>query len=181
MSSTGRRSERAYNFCPNCGQPLERKQVNGRERPACAACGFIYFADPKVAVSVLIAQDGKVLLVRRAVVPRIGYWALPAGFVDAGELPEKTAMREVREETGLEVALDGLLTIEPIANPDKQGFLMMYRGHVLSGTLRAQDDVSEASWFAPSEIPWNELAFETTTQILQRWLRESAVEVLSHE
>jgi ADP-ribose pyrophosphatase YjhB (NUDIX family) len=181
VSSNGRRTERAYNYCPNCGQPLQRKTVNGRERPACAACGFVYFADPKVAVSVLLAQEGRVLLVRRAVVPRIGYWALPAGFVDAGELPQETAVREVREETGLEVALNGLLTIQPIANPDKQGFLMMYRGHVLSGTLRAQDDVSEARWFTPGEIPWNDLAFETTNQVLRHWLQESAEEVLPHE
>jgi ADP-ribose pyrophosphatase YjhB (NUDIX family) len=128
------------------------------------------FADPKVATSVLISHEGRVLLVKRAVVPRIGYWALPAGYVDVDELPAQTAVREVQEETGLQVTLGDLLDIKPLANPAKQGFLMIYQGTVTGGTLRAGDDVSAVSWFAPEEIPWADLAFESTREMLERWL-----------
>lgn len=166
-----------FNFCPRCGQPLQNKIVFGQERRACQACGFVHFEDPKVAVAVLLSRNGaaagpQVLLVRRAVVPRIGFWALPAGFVDAGELPHQAAQREVLEETGLRVRLQGLLDILPLDNPDKRGFLMLYRGQVIEGALNASDDVSEVRWFAPADIPWSDLAFSTTHQVLRRWRDE---------
>ncbi|MEA3337853.1 MAG: NUDIX hydrolase [Chloroflexota bacterium] len=158
-----------YNFCPRCGQALVTKEASGRDRRVCDACGFIHFQDPKVAVSVLVSDEGRVLLVRRAVIPRIGYWALPAGFVEIGELPAEAAVRETQEETGLTVALDGIIDMQPIAHPNKAGFIMIFGGHVLSGTLQAQDDVSEARWFAAPEIPWEDVAFQSTRQILLRW------------
>lgn len=142
----------------------------GRERPACGACGWVHFEDPKAAVAVLLTEGGRVLLVRRAVEPRIGYWALPAGFVDVDELPQQTAVREAFEETGLQVNLDRILDIKPLSNPSKRGFLVLYEGHVIGGKLAARDDVSEARWFFPWEIPWSELAFETTTDVLELWL-----------
>lgn len=141
-------------------------------RPACETCGFIHFRDPKVAVAVLVSAKRQVLLVRRAVTPRLGYWALPAGFVDADELPAATAVREVREETGLEIAVDELLDIQPMPNPDKPGFVIVYRGRLLGGELQAQDDVSEACWFAPDQVPWDELAFDSTRQAVELWLAE---------
>ncbi len=170
--------KQAYNFCPRCGQPLQEKQAFGQVRPVCDACGFVYFEDPKVAVAVLMSASGgpsansadEVLLVRRAVDPRIGYWALPAGFVDAGELPDEAARREVSEETGLQVRLNGLLDIVPLDHPEKRGFLLRYHGQVTSGRLAASDDVSEARWFAPAGIPWGELAFHSTGEVLRRWL-----------
>ena len=167
----------SYNFCPNCGQPLLRRRVAGHVRPTCDSCRFVHYDDPKVAVSVLVTRESQVLLVKRAVVPQIGYWALPAGFVDGHELPGQTAVREVLEETGLIVSLLGLMDIQPIANPDKRGFLMMYRGLPQGGALRPGDDVSEARWFKAEEIPWQDLAFDTTRQILRRWLDERAQDI----
>ncbi len=101
-----------------------------------------------MAAAVLLTEGDTVLLVRRGVSPRIGYWALPAGFVDPGELPEETAVREVAEETGLAVALDGFMGFSRITNPDKPGVLVYFGGHPVGGQLQAQDDVSEACWFA---------------------------------
>lgn len=161
-----------FSFCPRCGRQLQASEAFGRTRPSCTACGYVHFADPKVATSVLVTHAGQVLLVKRAVVPRIGYWALPAGFVDVDELPAQTAVREVMEETGLQVSLGNLLDIKPLANPNKQGFLMIYRGTVLGGTLRPGDDVSAVSWFAPAEIPWTDLAFESTREVLEDWLHD---------
>ncbi|MCB0242585.1 MAG: NUDIX hydrolase [Anaerolineae bacterium] len=163
-----------YQFCPYCAAPLIVREVAGRERPACDACGFVQFQDPKMAAAVLLTEDNKVLLVRRAVSPRIGYWALPAGFVDPGELPEETAVREVAEETGLLVALGGFMGFARITNPDKPGVLVYFAGHPVGGQLQAQDDVSEARWFSPAGIPWDDLAFSSTRMILESWANGAA-------
>jgi ADP-ribose pyrophosphatase YjhB (NUDIX family) len=162
-----------YRFCPRCGQRLTEREAFGLLRPVCAACGFVHFRDPKVAAAVLLDQDGRVLLIRRNVDPRRGFWALPAGFVEVDELPDEAAMREVLEETGLHVTIDRLLSIRRMANPDKPGILLTYQGQVNGGQLQAADDVSEACWFAAGEIPWDELAFETTRNSLRAWLADN--------
>ncbi len=159
-----------YRYCPRCGQPLNKKETFGRLRPACAACGFVHFLDPKLAAAVLLSEDGRVLLIRRAVDPQAGRWALPAGFVEVDELPDEAAAREALEETGLHVEVDHLLRIRRMANPDKPGLLLTYRGRVTGGRLQPADDVSDARWFAAAEIPWDELAFETTRETLRDWL-----------
>ena len=159
-----------FHFCPYCATPLSLQMRFGKERPVCEACGFVQYQDPKVAASVLAIEGEQVLLIRRGVPPRQGFWALPAGFVEVDELPDQTAVREAAEETGLQIELDGLLAIRRIANPDKPGILIYYRGHPIGGQLQADDDVTEARWFRTNEIPWDELAFETTHEMLQLWV-----------
>jgi ADP-ribose pyrophosphatase YjhB (NUDIX family) len=162
-----------YRFCPRCGQPLIQQEAFGRLRPVCAACGFVHFRDPKVAAAVLLCDQDRVLLVQRAVDPRRGFWALPAGFVEVDELPHEAAAREALEETGLRVAVGDLLRIRRMTNPDKPGLLLTYQGEVIGGDLQANDDVSAARWFSAGEIPWNDLAFETTHETLRQWLAAS--------
>ena len=159
-----------FRFCPRCGQPLVEKDAFGRLRPVCAACGFVHFRDPKVAAAVLLSNNDQVLLIRRAVDPGRGLWALPAGFVEVDELPDEAAAREALEETGLHVEIGDLLRIRRMTNPDKPGLLLTYRGEIIGGNLQANDDVSEARWFGAAEIPWDELAFETTHESLRDWL-----------
>ena len=118
----------------------------------------------------LLSDHGRVLLIRRAVDPGRGLWALPAGFVEVDELPHEAATREALEETGLHVEIGDLLRIRRMANPDKPGLLLTYSGRVLAGDLQANDDVSEARWFGVHELPWDELAFETTRESLSEWL-----------
>lgn len=137
----------------------------GKPRPTCPQCGYIHYADPKVAAVVFIEQAGKVLLVRRGIQPEMGKWALPAGYVDYGEDPRLTAVREVREETGLEIDLTRLL--EVMFTPPV--IVIIYAGVVISGRLQAADDAEAVDWFAPTHLP--ELGFSSTVMILQRWQR----------
>lgn len=160
-----------YTYCPHCGAPLTEGIKFGRLRRLCRYCGFIHFADPKVAVAALVTDRGRVLLVRRAAVPRIGFWALPAGYMDADELPEEAVVREVAEETGITIRPQALHGIAPLAGwNERRGILLLYRAEPLAGEPVPADDVSEVRWFAAAEIPWDELAFESTAQFLREWL-----------
>jgi ADP-ribose pyrophosphatase YjhB (NUDIX family) len=164
-------SERSYVFCPRCGAPLADGMEFGRLRRICRYCGFIHFVEPKVAVAALVSDGARVLLVRRAAVPRIGFWALPAGYMDADELPEEAVAREVAEETGIVIRVLGLHGIAPLAGwTERRGILVLYRAEPVTGEACAADDVSEVRWFTWEEIPWDELAFESTAQFLREWL-----------
>ncbi len=152
-------------YCLRCGTPLVPRMKGGRLRPVCPACGWAFFPDPKVAVAVLIEQDDRVLLVRRVHPPEQGRWTLPAGFVDAGEDPVQAAIRECREETGLSVAITGLLDVLAVkAHPEGADILLVYRGRVLGGTLTAGDDADRAAFFPRHRLP--PLAFASTRRIL---------------
>ena len=157
-------SEDVY-FCLRCGNPLEQAERFGRWRPVCPACGWIYFADPKVATAALIQQLGKILLVRRANDPQRGKWTLPAGFVDAGEDPAEAVRRECLEETGLEVRVTDLVDVLfGQEHPRGSHLLIVYRAEIVAGTLRPGDDVDQAAFFGLNGLP--PLAFLTTRRIL---------------
>ncbi len=156
------------NFCPRCGTRLEQAVCFGQERPVCPACGYIHFADPKVAVAVLVEQNGRVLLVRRVNAPFRGLWTLPAGFVNAGEDPARAAERECKEETGLSVRVNRVLdVIAGREHPRGADFVIAYLAEVISGELTAGDDADQAAWFDRDRLP--DLAFEATRKILARF------------
>ncbi len=159
-------------FCPRCAAPLATRRVDGRPRRACPACGYVHFTDPKVGVGVLVVEDGRVLLVRRAVEPERGKWGLPAGYVDHGEDPAATAAREALEETGLTVAIEGLLDV--FYNPPGRGgasIFILYRARRVAGEPTAGDDADEASFFPLDALP--DLAFASTRAAIERMKRES--------
>lgn len=154
-------------FCPRCGTKVSQAERFGRLRPVCPQCEWIYFADPKVAAAALVEQEGKVLLVRRANDPKRGLWTLPAGFVDAGEDPERAVERECLEETGLSVQVIGLVdVIFGLEHAHGAHILIVYRASVLSGTLNPQDDVDQVGFFKKDQLP--ALAFQATQKILIR-------------
>ena len=141
-------------FCPHCAGQLAPKITDERERLVCQECGFIFYINPKVAAGALIEVEGRVVLVRRGIEPRAGYWALPSGFAEYGETIEETAIRECREETGLEIELDNLLGVYSV-NSDFYGhlILVLYSAHIVGGEMVAGDDACEVGLFAPDELP----------------------------
>ncbi|HEY3311032.1 MAG TPA: NUDIX domain-containing protein [Anaerolineales bacterium] len=155
-------------FCPRCGAAVKHEFHFGQFRPVCKFCGWLFFADPKVAVAVLVEREGRILLVQRANEPHRGLWTLPAGFVNAGEDPAAAAARECLEETGLSVEITGLLDIvsgrEHARGSD---FVIFYRGRAARGELLAGDDAASAGWFERDKLP--DLAFKSTSHILTRY------------
>jgi ADP-ribose pyrophosphatase YjhB (NUDIX family) len=138
----------------------------GAERPVCPACGWVHFADPKVAAAVFVERAGQVLLVQRAMEPHAGEWGVPAGFVDAWEDPARAAERECLEETGLQVRVTGLIdVIAGREHPRGADILIAYRAEVVAGELRAGDDASRAAFFSRDDLP--PLAFRATSLLLE--------------
>jgi 8-oxo-dGTP diphosphatase len=158
-------------YCPHCAHPLQEQPAFGRVRPVCAACGFVHFRDPKVGVSVLVEKEGRVLLVQRAIEPGLGQWCLPSGFIEWDESPQGAAVRECAEETGLEVAISGLLeAIQYTADFRGPGINLTYLARVVGGALQPGDDAGAARFFAPAELPPAEaIAFDSHRLALARW------------
>jgi ADP-ribose pyrophosphatase YjhB (NUDIX family)/N-acetylglutamate synthase-like GNAT family acetyltransferase len=165
-----------YTYCPRCGAKVQDTFLHGRIRPVCPSCGYIVYLDPKVGAGVVVEREGRVVLVRRGMNPKRGYWSLPAGYVERDEAPEETAVRETWEETGLHVALDNLLGVYsfPHESTGSRGVLVLYAAHIVGGELRAGDDAEEVGTFAPEEVP-EDIAFDTHQQALKDWLRAKAI------
>src|SRR5258705_13450623 len=100
-----------FRFCPLCATPLVLREDHGSKRPTCPSCGYVHYRNPAPAAGVLLHERGLVLLVRRRYDPRAGAWCIPAGFMEYGETPRHCAMRELREETGLESRLGDLFGV----------------------------------------------------------------------
>jgi 8-oxo-dGTP diphosphatase len=154
-------TEEKIRFCLQCGTRLETQEISGEKRRVCPHCGWVYYADPKVAAAGLIEQEGKILLVRRAGDPQRGLWTLPAGFVNAFEDPARAAERECLEETGLTVQVTELVdVIAGREHPRGADMVIIYRMRVLGGTLAAADDADQAGFFEWGDLP--PLAFRAT-------------------
>jgi ADP-ribose pyrophosphatase YjhB (NUDIX family) len=137
-------------------------------RLVCRACGFVFFLDPKIAAGVVFSHDGGILLVQRAIHPSYGKWVFPGGYVDRGETPEAAALREVCEESGLAVRLTRLLGV--YSSPGNPVIVVAYAGEVTGGTLARDEESLAVRPFPPSAIPWAQLAFPSTVQVLQDYL-----------
>lgn len=147
-------------FCEVCATAL----VSERGRLQCPACQRAIYMDPKVAAGALVRVDGRIVLVQRDIEPSRGLWTFPGGYVDRYEPVPAAAAREVREETGLEVALDGLLGV--YSYTDSMVVVVTYLAHVIGGEMCAADECMDARLFGADEIPWDQLAFPSTRDAL---------------
>jgi 8-oxo-dGTP diphosphatase len=163
-----------YRFCPVCGGALAARllKAGDRERLVCSACGFVFYLDPKIAVGTIIrADDGGIVLVRRAIDPGYGLWVFPGGYVDRGEEILSAAIREAREESGLEIRLDGLVNIYSYTG--RTPIIVVYAATMTGGSLCVDEECLEARVFRPAEIPWDRLAFRSTHEGLRDYLAGS--------
>lgn len=152
-------------YCQRCPTELAEKHIEGRIRQYCPSCEFVVYLDPKVAAAVLVSDGERLVMVKRGVEPQMGRWAFPSGYVDRGEVVERAAVREVKEETGLDIDLDrfiGLYSLEgdPV-------ILAVYSAHITGGNMQAGHDAQEAAWFPLNEL--NDLPFPHDQQILSDW------------
>jgi 8-oxo-dGTP diphosphatase len=163
-----------FRFCPVCGGALESRSLKNGDpaRLVCTACGFVFYLDPKLAVGTIITDEqNRVVLVRRAIEPGYGKWVFPGGYVDRGEEVQAAAVREAREETGLDVRLDRLINIYSYAG--RVPVIVVYAATMIGGCLGCDDEGLEARFFEPDTIPWQELAFRSTHEALREFLTQS--------
>ena len=181
-------------FCPRCGAEMETREVGGRPRRACPACGFVLYHNPVPGVGVLVEIDAwddpesasseqpdqgsrqGILLVCRGEPPFEGYWALPAGYIEADESVEEAAVRECHEETGLDVELLELFGVYSFPEgPVQSGIIIFFRARPVGGVLRAGDDAQGVAVFPPDGLP-EDVAFRTHREVLERWVRSRSPE-----
>jgi 8-oxo-dGTP diphosphatase len=148
--------EPPFRFCPVCGQPLEWRVLKATEprRLVCTnvSCGFVFYLDPKIAVGTVIRlPDARIVLVRRAIEPGYGKWVFPGGYVDRG----------------LDVTIDRLINVYSYAG--RTPIIVVYAATCVGGSLAVDDEGLEARAFAADEIPWDDLAFRSTTDALREY------------
>jgi 8-oxo-dGTP diphosphatase len=162
-----------YRFCPLCGKPLAVGHIDGRTRVACQneSCGFVFYQNPIPAAGAIIVRDEQVLLVKRAYPPRAGWWCIPAGFMEWNEHPSQTAVREVNEETGLQVKLTSFFDVySGNDDPRTNAVLIVYLAEVIGGELKPSDDAIEVHYFNFDNLPDN-IAFISNRQALADYIR----------
>ena len=138
-------------YCSACAAVLEVREVANRKRPVCPACGHVVYHDPKVAAICIVERDLKVLMVKRGNQPGIGLWSMPGGYVDRGEVVEEAAVREVLEETGLEVKVDRLVGL--FSKESHPVIVAAYTAREVGGRLQAGPEALDVGFFSLDDLP----------------------------
>ncbi len=166
-----------YRFCPRCGRELVKRSINGYQRLGCPDkdCDFVYYHNPIPAAGAVVVKNEKILMVKRSVMPKKGWWCLPAGFMEWSEHPTETAVRELKEETGLDVELRSIFEIySGQDDPRMNAVLILYLASINGGRLKAGDDAVEVKFFGFDELP-EKIAFLSHRQALadykQRYMK----------
>jgi ADP-ribose pyrophosphatase YjhB (NUDIX family) len=164
---------REIKHCTQCGTPTQHLVPAGdnRVRAICPSCGHIEYDNPRIVAGCVIEHEGKIVLARRAIEPRKGYWTLPAGFMELGETVEQGAAREAYEEAGAAVQITQLYTLYSI--PRIGQVYMMFRASLPDGNIAAGEESLEVSFFDEATMPWDELAFEAVRLTIERYWQES--------
>ncbi len=159
------------NYCSHCGSSQLRYTIPENEHVAryiCLGCNKIHYQNPKIVVGCLAVQAGKILLCRRAISPRKGYWNLPAGFMELHETAEEGAKRETREETHAEVEIVRLHSVYSVVHVNQ--VMLHFLAEIITDDFQINDESSEIRLFSPEQIPWEELAFSSNRFALEKYL-----------
>lgn len=159
--------------CRNCGTTVTYRipdDGDTRERAVCPACSTIHYENPLNVVGTVPHWGDKVLLCKRNIEPRKGKWTLPAGFLELNETASQGAARETDEEAGAQIELEGLYTI--ISVPRVGQVHLFYRARLLSDQFDPGTETMEARLYAEDEIPWDEIAFRTVKETLERYFAD---------
>ena len=150
--------------------PAFRREIpdgDSHERDVCATCGFVHYVNPKSVTGSIVRHDGRIMLCRRAIEPRIGFWTLPAGFMEVGETTEQAAMREAREEANAAIVIDRLLAVYTI--PRIAQVQIMYLAHMAEPVFSPGPESLEVMMVGWDAIPWDEIAFPSVTWALEQY------------
>jgi ADP-ribose pyrophosphatase YjhB (NUDIX family) len=161
-------------FCANCGAPVARRVPPGDTLPrwVCDQCGEIHYQNPKLVIGTIPEHEGQLLLCRRAIEPRYGYWTLPAGFMENDETTAQAAARETLEEAGAPVDLGELFTL--ISVPRVNQVHLYYRARLRGLEFNPGEETLEVGLFEEGTIPWQDIAFRTVAYTLKRWFEDRA-------
>jgi ADP-ribose pyrophosphatase YjhB (NUDIX family) len=160
------------NFCSHCGQPVALTVPTGDHLPryVCAACGTVHYQNPKIVAGCVPEYQGRILLCRRAIEPRLGYWTIPAGFMEKGETTQDAARRESIEEAMAEVEIGSLLAVVHVLHADQVH--MMFRARLAEPRFGAGPESLEVALVDEAEIPWQDIAFRSVDFALRRYLED---------
>jgi ADP-ribose pyrophosphatase YjhB (NUDIX family) len=159
-------------FCSNCGAPVVKRVPPGDSlaRWVCEHCGEIHYENPKLVVGSIPEHDGRVLLCRRAIEPRYGYWTLPAGFMENDETAGQAAKRETLEEAGARIELGAPFSL--ISVPRVNQVHLFYRARVLEAGFKPGEESLEVALWEEARIPGQQIAFRTVGLTLKRWFAD---------
>jgi ADP-ribose pyrophosphatase YjhB (NUDIX family) len=162
-------------FCPNCGHGLEVRIPAGDQLPraVCSHCGAVHYENPRVVVGCVPEWQGRVLLCRRAIEPRRGYWTAPAGFLEIGESMQAAAARETAEEALAQVEVGSLLSVVNVLHAAQVH--VMFRGRLRDPAHGAGVESLETGLYTEAEIPWDDIAFASVRFALERYFHDRRV------
>ncbi|MBI5855225.1 MAG: NUDIX hydrolase [Nitrospirae bacterium] len=159
-------------YCSHCGAPVALKIPAGDTLPrhVCGACDTIHYQNPKIVAGCIPEWEGRILLCRRAIEPRTGFWTFPAGFMELGESAEQAAVRETFEEARAVVQLESLYAVLTLTHVNQ--VYLVYRGRLRAHEFGCGSESLEVQLFGTEAIPWNELAFPVIRDVLVRYAAE---------
>ena len=165
-------------YCPKCAAKLrvEIPEGDNKLRYICTGCAAVLYENPKLVVGCVAEYEGSILLCKRAIKPRLGYWTVPAGFMEIGETLEQAATRETFEEACAKVTLGSLLAVVDVIHAGQVH--VFFRGKLENGEFAAGDESLDTKLYASNEIPWDEIAFPSGVIALKQYLaqREAGIE-----
>ena len=165
----------AIRFCPDCGAPVALKVPEGDSRPrfVCTACGHVHYQNPRLVVGCIPEWQGQLLVCRRAIEPRLGYWTIPAGFLENGESLHAGAARETLEEACAQVEMGSPVAIVNVLRSEQVH--VMFRARMRDGRHAPGAESLETALVDIEDIPWEDLAFSSVRYALERYLEDRAL------